>query len=327
MDPSIWSKVPYDILYLIVKVCDRQTLINWSCTNQIFYDFASNILWERIEISTEQITTYCTSRDGDWSSVVDGSHTDPELRLALFLGMNSFRHSYRHYPGFPEILGEQAKLPTQRAVKLRLEYMDHANHKYIINSNGLKSVVKAISEIVGFMPNLRVCQLEGPLQAEILEPVTCVLKNLRELRLREGAEFVHHSIPGLSFDYPEEIMECDQTLPLQRLSYCTHLTRLKVMRLAPREAESLAMAISGLPHLTHLAITAAPAAAEHDPRKSFAGTSEDDSPIFSFLSALWRDVPSSKTPKFSPFPMTLQYLTLRDLYRLFPSSNEYLVYD
>ena len=325
MDPSTWSKLPFDILYFIVKVCDRQTLINWSCTNQVFYDFASNILWERIVITTEQITEHCKSYQSDWSSV-DGSHTDPDLRLALFLGMNCFRDSNRHYPGFPTILGEQAKLPTQRVVKLRLGYTDHVSFKYVIDSSRLKSVIKAISEIIAFMPNLRVCQLDGPLRAENLEPVPCVLKDLRELRLREGAEFVNHSIPGLTFDNPDEIMECDQTLPLQRLSYCT-LTRLKVMRLAPREAKSLATAVSRLPCLTHLAITAAPAAAEDDPRKSFAGTLEDDSPIYGFLSALWRDVPLSKTPKFSPLPMTLKNLVLRDLYRLFPSNNKYLVYD
>ncbi|KAL8871358.1 MAG: hypothetical protein Q9174_002788 [Haloplaca sp. 1 TL-2023] len=326
MDPSTWAKLPCDILYLIAETCDRQTLINWSCTNQVFYDFASNILWEKITITTEQILEYCKSHESDWS-LVDGSHTGPDSRLAVFLGMNCFRYSNRHYPGFPTILGEEAKLPTQRALKLRLHYTDHPNFKYIIDSSRLKSVNKAFSEIIASMPNLRFCALDGPFQAEILEPLTFVLKNLRELRLRHGAEFVHHSIPSLTFDNPDEILECDQTLPLQRLSYRTHLTRLQLMRLAPREAESLATAVSKLPHLTHLWINAAPAATEDDPRKSFAGALKDDSPIYGFLSALWRDRLSSKTSKVSPLPVTLTYLDLRDLYRAFPSDNKYLIYD
>lgn len=119
-DPAFWSKLPPEIISMIVENCDRGTIINWSCTCSSFYDIASNVLWRSLSLSAEALYgfTQCELRDRQGKYLFKrknvGSVSVPSKSdMIPFLDKKAFRSNklFRAAFAFPV---PSAKLPGER---------------------------------------------------------------------------------------------------------------------------------------------------------------------------------------------------------------------
>lgn len=173
--------------------------------------------------------------------------------------------------------------------------------------------IRCMSDALRNLPNLERVLLEGDVHPDGFDALR-QNKKLQELRLRLWAEFL-----PFDDDAPEEPF-CSYTLNFASLAGLKYLQRLSIGRLTPCEAPVLALAIRDL-QLISLMVFAAPPADSEDPRKSYAGTEDDNSPIQKILELLL----TSRGGCSGHLPLSLQDITLRDFYRPFKSSNNDLL--
>ncbi|KAL8881168.1 MAG: hypothetical protein Q9192_007856 [Flavoplaca navasiana] len=151
--------------------------------------------------------------------------------------------------------------------------------------------------------------LEGHVPSDAFDALKYKI-HLKDLKLRLDSAF----LPSEGDDYSS------YTLKFVPLAGLTHLQHLAIGRFTPFEAPGLAKAISNLP-LIKLTVFAAPPADLEDPRKSYAGTEHDKSPIQTFLESSLAD--HGKCSHHLPF--SLQDIKLQDVYRPFKSTQKDLL--
>lgn len=309
MDRGVWSKCPPEIRALILEKCDRDTLHRLAYTNPMFYDQASNILWERVRITAQELLEFCPGFGSFWND----THILPinprflnrqQGKMLNFLENNAFRNRpSRRSAGFPMICDQPATLPRLRVKDLAIDYEDQQVVTLMLRQVSSKIIIAGISKMLALFPNLQSLSLDGPIQPEHIATIS-QLHRLRELLLRARFEWARPGIGHLS--------GFDSVLNLRALTRCTQLRSLAICRLAPGEARGLASAIIKLPRLTTLYVLAGPPADHNDSRHRFARLPTDVSPIVQFLEAVCFN---SNTNEGVTLPSTLRNLTLQDLYR------------
>ncbi|KAL8870504.1 MAG: hypothetical protein Q9198_007613 [Flavoplaca austrocitrina] len=193
----------------------------------------------------------------------------------------------------------QTKSPAQRVRALTFSCSQ------VLWSNATKPMVHSLM----LLADLQRIVLKGHVHSEAFNTLK-YRKNLKDLELRLDSAF----LPIEGDDYSS------YTLKFVPLAGITHLQHLAIGRFTPFEASGLAKAISNLP-LIKLTVFAAPPADLEDPRKSYAGTEHDKSPIQTFLESSLADHGKCS----HHLPLSLQDIKLRDVYRPFKSTHKDLV--
>ncbi|KAL8725865.1 MAG: hypothetical protein Q9181_006257 [Wetmoreana brouardii] len=321
----VWSKLPLDIPCLVVEECDDQTLTNWSCADQFFYEFASNLLWEVIVIETGELIDKGRT-DGTHWDWVDGVRIDPirmrreHNKILYFVEKDAFRQS-----GFPMIYNQKPKLPGLRVRFLRLDLSDGGQCQELYKALSRRLVVAVISKLLPWMPNLQSCSFEGPLHSETLD-LLVARNNLYSLAIRLHMDFIRRCVA--EFDAAgDRIPGMSQILDLRCLSRLQQLQGLTIGRLVPMEANGLARALIDLTNLVQLSISAAPPANIDDERNSFAGFRREESPILTLLDTISRTRNGSGAHAWNHLPKTIKHLNLVDNWRCGCSTNNNLLTD
>ncbi|KAI4251349.1 MAG: hypothetical protein L6R42_008417, partial [Xanthoria sp. 1 TBL-2021] len=206
----------------------------------------------------------------------------------------------------------QTKSPAQRVKTFTyFATQDGSNFDAVIER---RLATRCMTDALKYMPNLQLVALEGHVHPDGFDALT-QNKQLQKLRLRLCSEYLR-----FDNDAPEE-PSCSYTLNFAPLAGITSLRALLVGRLTPREAPGLALAVRGLLQLLKLQLSAAPPADTEDPRGSYAGTDNDNSPIQIFLET----VLSKPTASKRHLPLSLTHIQFQDIYRPFRSSKKDLV--
>lgn len=331
LDSPLWWKLPTEILCLIVENCDRRTLLSWSCTNQFFYEVASNILWETLRITSRELIE-SSQAQGPRALFVNGTYVDPTMlkrehrKLLYFMENNALRpRSSRRSVGFPQMHNQEAKLPKLRVKRLELDLPLRGSYGWFDESYEIKWTAAAVSKSLSLMPNLLFCSLEGPLRANNLGRIV-QMRNLQGLKIRTKLKVAHQWHGGI-YGIEHLIPDGGQILDLERLARLIHLQNLIIGRLAPGEADGLAKAVLKVTKLTQLSISAIPPAGIASSRMDFAGSCDEESPILRFLEAIWQGGVSAGAPAQHHLPQSLRHLVLRDVYRPGRSKNQDLLLD
>ncbi|KAL9002186.1 MAG: hypothetical protein Q9188_004866 [Gyalolechia gomerana] len=317
--PSIWSFLPNDILCIIVENCDRQTLISWSCTNSLFYNLASNILWRSLQILPQDL-------DGAHRTCRNSFGMDPRIfeknkegMLIPFLTNTPFRSHPLKNVVFPLIAGQKPKLPAQRIKFLSVDFRGERRGQETIFQNR-KLIVLAFANSIEQMTQLQRCHFEGRVFPQMMKPLLEKKHTLRELALRWGSEYLRATEQGLG----PSLVAFNQILDLRVLAGLRQLRTLTIGRLVPQEARGLAEAVVKL-RLEVLVVVSAPPADNNDTNRSLVGTKDDESPLLIFLDCVCQLKPMIKTHAGfweGGLPPTLRHLRLKDLYRSAKSNKK-----
>lgn len=322
---------------MVVENCNGPALLSWSCTNRFWHNFASNLLWKSLKIVAQDLDeahiTYTKSFRID-----DAKQADPENgSMVLFLANHSFRRfflanhisrqrSARESAGSPLTEIQKAKLPAQRVKNLNIDFQSWDVNASIYSTRSLIS--RAVDRSMELMTELQHCKFEGTLHPQTLE-LFIWKKTLRNLVLRFDSEYLRARSHDWNYETGQRIPAFNQILDLRCLVGLPHLLVLKIGRLVPKEARGLAEAVVRL-RLELLVVASAPPATENDTNVSLLGTSDDESPLLTFLNRVSELRPNVKT--FSGafeggLPETLYALGLRDLYRPVRSQKERVILD
>ncbi|KAL8963447.1 MAG: hypothetical protein Q9183_005009 [Haloplaca sp. 2 TL-2023] len=317
MDSSLWGRLPLEIQCLIVEHSEYQTLLNWSCTSQFFYEIATNCLWESYTITSDDLNEYCRGDHNSWTSlgssaVTLGSLQRKDEAVLGLLFKDALRQPSTLWPvGFPKVYGQTAKLPGSRIKTLRLDYA-YSDPEEVDAASMLiserEAFESATKEIFAVMPNLRACSVDGqPFHPEILNQTTRVLQ-LRALTIRSEMQTVHGY-------WRDDLPPSSLLLDFEKVAHLTQLRNLTVGRLAPRETTGLALAVHNLEGLTELSVSALPPVGDNDIWIEDAGSCRIESPVIMFLDKLWSLGRAAKNDKSHALPWGLKHLVLRDFYR------------
>ncbi|KAL9030189.1 MAG: hypothetical protein Q9196_001659 [Gyalolechia fulgens] len=313
--PSIWSRLPNELLCIIVENCDRQTLISWSCTSAFFYNLASNILWKSLHIIPQDLEgAYTTCRN---SSGMDMRRFDSNKEGKLILFLTNTLWSFRSRSLGKNVafsLGgrQEPKLPAQRVKSLSVDFrgVRRGQNNAVQNEN---LVLSAFTNSIEQMNQLQRCQYEGLIFPQMMKPLEEKRHTLRDLGLRWESEYLPATEHGLG----PTLLAFNQILDLRVLAGLRQLRTLTIGRLVPREARGLAEAVVKL-KLAVLIVGSAPPADNDDVNRSLVGTNDDESPLLTFLDCVCQLKPMTKTHAGfweGGLPPTLRQLRLKDLYR------------
>ncbi|KAI4188758.1 MAG: hypothetical protein LQ348_003890 [Seirophora lacunosa] len=332
-DPAFWSKLPPEIIAMIVENCDRETIINWSCTCSSFYDIASNVLWRSLSLSAEALYgfTQCDLRDSQGKYLFKrtsvGSVSVPcKNDMVPFLDKKAFRANklFRTAFAFPV---PSAKLPGERVRDLRVNFIaDHPTAHYMMMMSSQRHIEAAVRRLLELMPNLHSFSFEGILHRPALAALVTI-RNLRQLELRGEEDSIQDLDPYFDGE-AEPIPALSLVLNVRILGNLSALRKLTIGRLTPLEARPLGAAIVGL-DLDYLLISSAPPVHGAHVPGDFRGTMEDVSPLLSVLKSILqhRRRKGTNDGRAGTFPLTLRSLTLRDHYRIWQQHNENVLLD
>ncbi|KAL8989282.1 MAG: hypothetical protein Q9169_008393 [Polycauliona sp. 2 TL-2023] len=268
----VWTKLPSELVCIVVERSDRRTLYDWSRTSKLYYNIAADIIWE----------SFC----------VEGN-TPNRTKHRIDALLCSLRHT---------------KSPSQRVKDF--DFMDMSD---ALNLTQRRKASRCMIDAVKLFPNLERVQLEGDVHPNAFH---ALMQNTRLQKLSLRAW-----IPILPFDqFALAEPHCSYTLNFALLAGMTSLQNLSIGRLTPSEAPGLGRALRNLP-LIKLTLHAAPAADSEDPRRSYAGSEADKSPIQIMLETIQVDQGDLR----GRLPLSLQSVILSDVYRSFKTTKEDLL--
>ncbi|KAL9008127.1 MAG: hypothetical protein Q9173_006717 [Seirophora scorigena] len=328
-DPAFWSKLPPEIVAMIIETCDRETIINWSCTSSSFYDIASNVLWRSLSLSAEALYgfTQCELRDRHGKYLFKckgmGRVSEPFKRdMISFLDKKAFRlsKSSRTALAFPV---PSAKLPGERVRDLHVNFIaDHpTEHCMMMMMTSQRHIEAAVRRLLELMPDLQSFSFEGILHRPALAALATI-RNLRQLELRGEEDSLRDLDPYFDGE-AQPIPALSLLLDIHVLGNLSTLRKLTIGRLTPLEAHPLGAVIVRL-ELDYLFVSSAPPVSGAHVPGDFRGTTEDVSPLLSVLKSILqhRCRKGTNDETAGTFPLTLRSLILRDHYRIWQQSNE-----
>ncbi|KAL8855987.1 MAG: hypothetical protein Q9178_007357 [Gyalolechia marmorata] len=289
LEPTMWSKTPLEVLCTVVKNCDRQALISWSCTSEFFYDFASNLLWETLRIDTRNATFF---EDHAYSLLSTKEvHREDQL-IFHFLANNAFRQRpTRQTCGFPLINDQIAKLPSSRVKDLIFDFK-RFNPLVRPVAHG-RRVAEFVQSILRLMPALQSCYFDGIISTGIWNGFM-EARNLRRVDIQRPVERTCRQIPDM-----------------QQLANLVHLEILSIGYVTPGEAQGLAQAIVSL-RLSELSVWAHPPALDAADIQLESAAVHRRSPLVILLQTLSLYAGDLSA---TPISRTLKKLKLKDPYR------------
>ncbi|KAL8836097.1 MAG: hypothetical protein Q9170_003045 [Blastenia crenularia] len=322
--PAIWSALPQELCCMVVEHCDRETQINWSCTNSYFHNFASNILWKSVRIVANDLEAAGMTSSRSFRSK-QPKVKDKNGKLILFLANQSFRRrSSWKAVKFPLMDGQEAKLPAQWIKYLDIDFRQRDPSLWMYQDR--KVISSAVGRAIKSMTQLQFCTFDGAMHPQTLRHLL-QKKDLQGLFLRRRSEWLRPATEDWALG-GQRVPAFNQILNnLRCLATLPHLRILSIARLVPAEARGLAEAVVSL-KLVRLLVSAAPPARDDDGARSLVGSCGDESPLILFLQSVCRLSPVIMLDASlvgGGLPSTLQQLTLRDLYRPTRASNEKLI--
>ncbi|KAL9600426.1 MAG: hypothetical protein Q9219_003179 [cf. Caloplaca sp. 3 TL-2023] len=311
-DPSIWCKLPQELVTIVAEHSDFKTLVSWSCTDRYFLDIASDLLWRTFTLWTEDLQTTYNYRDLGLD--LRGPIEIYGYRV-LFLANKCLRRL-----GFPKMpSGLPYKLPAQRIKRLEIKFYEFSRKEtrtILVQDHG--QVGQVVAKSLKLMTQLQHLSFQGPLNQGTFEHIL-FRNHLCELVLRKDRLLLHANELGPS--------PFSQVLDFRRLTALPHLRLLDIWFLFPREAQGLAQAVVNL----NLQVLRLETARPHGDRgPEIVGTWDNESPISMFLSWVCLLRPCGKSNSSSSvggLPQTLQTLYLNDLDRTVKSKNDRLIID
>ena len=251
LDPTIWSKLPRDVLLNVVEQSDLPTQINWSCTSRAIFLEASSKVWESLHVRGSAITAYVLIVSGFRS-------TDRADGIVHFLLESAYRHKNKWDHVFASdrtdgmfILrrngSERYSHPDQLLATLPLSHVKD----FGIENQGFKDqhpICKqfdmdlVLPSLLQRLPKLQSFNYVGPLSARMLTTIIQV-NSLKVLQVRNGNDvlkaptslFAIHTLPWT-----------DVSLDWSALANMKGLEELEVGRLIRHEARRLAEGVISL---------------------------------------------------------------------------------
>ncbi len=315
LTPQIWSKLPHDILFVIVDCLDLPDWKEWSCVSQAFFPYASARIWRTIRIKARHIETFRCSQEGE----TEGHHEALQHNILHRLTHNACRkfpspvfqgiredtpmHIYHpkvEYPdeasvGLPRI---PASLPGSWV--RHLELFDRGPSLQI----DLKSS-DVLTQLFSHLDGLRKISYDGKLNSNTLAKITQI-RTLTSLCLRVGSEQASLSLNYRLYRGPW----IPVTLEFGLLSALPHLRILHIGHLANGEAEGLARSVMSL-KLESLHVSTFGWLIFHGDKPKVARNFRVVSPLIVFLHAL-ATLPLVDESQPRGFPLTLRSLILCD---------------
>ncbi|KAL9068047.1 MAG: hypothetical protein Q9161_006492 [Pseudevernia consocians] len=306
MDPSIWSKTPGDIIFLIIEASDRATQISWSSTRRVFYNYLCPRIWSHLEISPFDIDGYAGNPELWWWPGLKERHGKIHFMA---------KHASRENE-----LARMGSYIESLLVDVRSDLTPTLPNQPAASQLSLEI---AIPKLLPLLPNLTSCVFDGALYRETLSQLVHIsaLKRL-ELRaddwyLQQGCSYLDESRSWVWRRWS------DLVLDFRVLANLKSLQSLKVGRLQHHEARGLAEGVARL-RLVNLEIHSSPWVNDEDPRHYLAGGKTYDSPLMFFFYSLIHRYDSNLLP--SALPSTIETLILRDRFHAFgkPTKQNYL---
>ena len=321
MDASPLLTLPPEILFLIIKQCDRKTQVSLSMTNDVYRSLTEMLLWEKLDITYNDMDAfdrynYLTSWETSDISVVwdllDAS--DPLLSQRPPNGgivQALTQRSSTAKPTWPS--GIHVK-------KLTARLMGPENMAELVPQRSINNVM---SLLLPRMPNFESCSIEGLFYTSTLREVVRI-QNLHTLELRTSERYmclnVNESVSGSVSDYYQKSQHLgfrNMVVDFTLLGQLQSLRKLVVGRLVKRETTTLARAISLLSRLEHLEVEAPHWSYRwgHLPKphpEELDFSSDDPSPVPDFLV----DLHECPFGQFS-LPESLKVFIIRDKHHIF----------
>ncbi|KAL8646688.1 MAG: hypothetical protein Q9226_006752 [Calogaya cf. arnoldii] len=307
MDPSIWCNLPLEVLCTVVENCDHETLIDWSCTSEFFYNISSDVLWETLRFTGQEI--YLAAPHSTHNITTNrqavANFRRKDGMIVYFLTHNALRQRFtRKAGGFPLIQRQTAKLPSTRVKDLRFDF---DGKEIMMDEHEDEEIMRQTLELT---PQLRRCYVEGELSNDTWGHLMRAT-SLRSLEIRPSAEYVKNR----STSARAGRWAYSQILSLQHLVGLSQLNSLTIGRLTTKEARGLAQAVVNLPNLSAFSISAsAPCKDTEDVRSIFADF-VGESPIFEFLASVLQHWSRRAVNNIPPLARTLRKMELRDVYQ------------
>ncbi|KAM0801114.1 hypothetical protein BDR22DRAFT_209778 [Usnea florida] len=306
MDPLIWSNTPEDIIFLIIKASDRATLVNWSSTRRVFYNYSCPRIWSHLDISPVDIDGYAGNPELWWWP----GPTERDGKI----------HFMEKYASHETKLTRMSSFVDSLLVDVRGDLKHALRNEPAASQSALEIAILAL---LSLLPNLTHCIFDGALYRETLSQFVQI-PNLKNLDLRGDDWYLEQAC-----SYIEESHSwvwrrwSDLVLDFRVLANLQSLRSLKVGRLQHHEARGLAEGVLRL-RLVYLEIRSSPWVKDEDPRHYLAGGITYDSPLMFFFYSLTRPYGQGLMPR--GLPSTLETLILRDRFHVFgrPTKQTYL---
>ncbi|CAD6581096.1 MAG: hypothetical protein ASARMPREDX12_000352 [Alectoria sarmentosa] len=306
MDPLIWSKMPGDIIFLIIKASDRATQISWSSTRRVFYNYSCSRIWSDLSISPFDI---------------DGCAGNSEL---WWWPARLERYGKIHF--MAKHARQQNKLARMGSYIESILVDARGDLKHALRNEpaaSQRALEVALPTLLPLLPILSRCVFDGALYRETLSQLVQI-SNLKHLELRgddwylqQGCSYIEDSHSWVWRRWSDLILD------FRVLANLKSLRSLKIGRLQHHEAQGLAEGVARL-QLINLEIHSSPWVKDEDPRHNLAGNKTYDSPLMFFFYSMTR----RRGPGLSPrgLPSTLETLILRDRFHVYgkPTKHIYL---
>lgn len=304
---AVWSKMPSDIVNLIIEQSDRATLHRWPRTCSAFHRVSSALLWKEIYIEVSDLHAYW-----QWTRTLspfphirpeDGGIIDFLIRGPAhedFYKPSAFRHE------------DLTASPRSRIRRLSLDARCGRYAQAIIKNQELEIILGFFALFLGLLESL---EYKGPIQQGSLGQIV-KFENLKHLGLRRW-RWCHRT--------SEEAKDTDD-LDFTYLSEIHSLSNLYIDELRTPEAQGLAQAVRHLHRLTNLSLSASPFIFGTSNTGLHTKSPGGVSPFIPFLEALACRGNETKTVPGDGIqgglPRRLQTLVLDDPYhRQFPALN------
>lgn len=250
LDPTIWSKLPHDVVLNVIEQSDLPTQINWSCTSRAIFLDASSKIWSSLRVRSSAITAY--------GLIVAGYRsTDRADGVVHFL----LESAYRRHNKWDHVLASDrtrefilrpngveryshrnqliATLPVSHVKDLGIDNQGFNDQHPICDQFDMDHV---LSSLLQSLPKLRSVNYVGPLSAKTLAAIIQV-DSLRVLQVRNGSDVL--KVPTSPTATPT-VPWTDFPLDWSVLANLKDLQELEVGRLIHDEVRGLAKAVVSL---------------------------------------------------------------------------------
>ena len=314
LDPRLWQHLPHDILFNVINHLSLSDQVNWSRVSRGFFQYASSKMWSQVSIRPEEVEAYSDHEN----------HLEPlnrEKSVIQFLVRGAYRKDKRLVFGqrdklrslddplhiyqpqssnaIHSIIDFPAPLPGMHVKILKIEPSDDTEAEEFDH---------ALRALIGCMPNLSECLIEGRLYGSSLGYILTAEK-LRKLHIRTWKRH------GIDRDvWPSA--RPDQIVDTTLLGNLANLTNLNVGFLLLQEANGLAKSVKKL-RLERLMVSCSRTAYDESTDRWIDDPRTNPSPLIQFLSEILRH---DTEDDISGFPGSLKNLTLCDFWH-YPLPN------
>ena len=334
MDPQIWSKMPFDLLCIVIdNTLHAGSLLCWAITCKRIHETAIRKLWRAIEIDEREIYQF-------ESDVLCRRGSKTKLRIPTKLDVALLQSSGRSSRvskavTTPDLLTKPENpviwVDLLETLTLDFQFDDARCDGAPIDS---RLLIFALELLVKSSSNrLKVVIHDGCLYQEILDRIA-VLPNLKRLHIRrtkptygcvsyeddEHAEDNEEDEDSEEEDWPE--VRTDTTLDFTSCAQLSSLRTLEIGQIVAAEGKSVALAVSKLLSLEYLSLTAAQGD-RYDcsfPNEATRASLREVSPLNAFIISILpisvdSDDVSSWSTKPLDLPASLRRLSLTDRFK------------